>query len=188
MRRFGRFTGIAMVAVLALSLTASVAGAAPLGASGDRDGVRNFDGAGLGIGNGPAYGFVDANEDGVNDRFVDANGDGQCDNVGQALGAAYGRTANAANGGRQMGRGMQDGSGTMQRGRGPQAAGANFVDANGNGICGPDRSAVAPVPGFPEERRGKPRRSSLCYPGEDNTAPQRQTPDQTSGQVSANLP
>ena len=135
MRRFGRFTGAAMVAVMALSLTAGIAGAAPTGASGDRDGTRNFAGSGQGLGVGPAYGFVDVNGDGVNDRFVDANGDGECDNVGQSLGAAFGRNALSADGSRQMGRGLQDGSGAMQRGRGPQAAGANFVDANGNGIC-----------------------------------------------------
>jgi hypothetical protein len=54
----------------------------------DRDGVRDFAGPGQGLGNGHAYGFVDENGDGVNDRFVDADGDGVCDNVSLGYGRA----------------------------------------------------------------------------------------------------
>jgi hypothetical protein len=117
-----RFSVIGLAIVLALSLTAVLAVAAfAQGPQGDRDGVRDFAGPGQGLGNGPAYGFVDADGDGVNDRFVDADGDGVCDNVGLGYGQA----------GADAPRGQA--AGTMERGYGTQ--GANFIDENGNGIC-----------------------------------------------------
>ncbi len=119
-----RFTTISLAVVLALSLTVIIATVAlAQGPVGPRDGVRDFTGPGQGLGNGHAYGFVDEDGDGVNDRFVDANGDGECDNVG--LGLAYGRGAQG---------GMRgQGAGMGQRGYGQR--GASFVDENGNGIC-----------------------------------------------------
>jgi hypothetical protein len=119
-----RFSVIGLAVVLALSLAVVLATAAfAQGPDGTRDGVRDYDGAGLGQGNGAAYGFVDEDGDGVNDRFVDADGDGECDNVGLALG--YGQSAGAAPHGQAAGMG--------QGGYGMQ--GANFVDADGDGVC-----------------------------------------------------
>jgi hypothetical protein len=119
-----RFSVIGLAVVLALSLTVVIAGAAfAQGPDGVRDGVRDFAGPGQGLGSGHAYGFVDENGDGVNDRFVDADGDGECDNVG--LGLGYGRGAEGAPRGQ--------GAGMAQHGYGLR--GANFVDENGNGIC-----------------------------------------------------
>jgi hypothetical protein len=119
-----RFSMIGLAVVVALSLTAVIAGAAfAQGPDGARDGVRDFAGPGQGLGNGHAYGFVDENGDGVNDRYVDADGDGECDNVG--LGMAYGRGADGAPRGQ--------GAGMARHGNG--LSGANFVDENGNGVC-----------------------------------------------------
>jgi hypothetical protein len=119
-----RFSVIGLAVVLAMSLTVVIAGAAlAQGPDGTRDGVRDFAGTGQGLGNGPAYGFVDEDGDGVNDRFVDADGDGECDNVGLAMG--YGRGAEDA----------PRGQGAGMAGRGHGMRGANFVDENGNGIC-----------------------------------------------------
>ena len=85
-----RLSVIGLAVVLAMSLTVVIAGAAfAQGPDGARDGVRDFAGSGQGLGKGPAYGFVDEDGGGVNDRFVDADGDGECDNVGLAMG--YGR-------------------------------------------------------------------------------------------------
>ena len=119
-----RFSVIGLAVVLAMSLTVVIAGAAfAQGPDGTRDGVRDFAGTGQGLGNGPAYGFVDEDGDGVNDRFVDADGDCECDNVGLAIG--YSREAKDAP--REQGAGMT--------GHGHGMRGANFVDENGNGIC-----------------------------------------------------
>jgi hypothetical protein len=115
-----RFSVIGLAAVLALSLTVVIAGAAL--AQGP-DGVRDFDGSGQGLGNGPAYGFVDEDGDGVNDRFEDADGDGECDHVG--LGMGYGRGAEDAPRGKRAG----------MAGHGHGMHGANFVDEDGNGVC-----------------------------------------------------
>jgi hypothetical protein len=113
-----RFSTISLAVVLALSLTVVIATVAfAQGPDGARDGVRDF------AGNGHAYGFVDEDGDGVNDRFVDADGDGECDNVG--LGLGYGRGA--------QGGPRSQGAGMGQRGHGLR--GANFVDEDGNGIC-----------------------------------------------------
>jgi hypothetical protein len=122
MVKMKRFSVIGLAVVLALSLTVVLAVAAfAQGPQGDRDGVRDFAGPGQGLGNGHAYGFVDENGDGVNDRFVDADGDGQCDN----LGLGYGRAGSDAPRGQ--------GAGMMGRGYGMH--GANFIDENDNGIC-----------------------------------------------------
>jgi hypothetical protein len=119
-----RFSVIGLAVVLALSLTAVIAGAAlAQGPDGARDGVRDLAGPGQQLGNGHAYGFVDENGDGINDRFVDADGDGECDNAGLALG--YGRGADGA----------PRGQGAGMTGRGYGMRGANFVDKDGNGIC-----------------------------------------------------
>jgi len=119
-----RFSIFSLAMVLALSLTALIAGVAlAQGPDGDRDGVRDLDGPGQGLGRGHAYGFVDENGDGVNDHFVDADGDGQCDNAGVRLG--FGRNAQDAQRGQGAGMGRH-GSGMR---------GANFVDENGDGVC-----------------------------------------------------
>ncbi|MHB1132925.1 MAG: hypothetical protein ACYC4L_11110 [Chloroflexota bacterium] len=126
-----KFLFMGLVVALLLSLTVAVVGAAPLGEPGERDGVRNLSGQGAG----PAYGFVDENQDGVNDRFVDANADGECDQVGQAQGAGYGRSAQANGTARPAnGTGRQANAAGQQRGQGAGAM-ARFVDADGNGIC-----------------------------------------------------
>ena len=125
-----RFSVIGLAVVLALSLTVVIAGAAfAQGPDGARDGARDFGGPGQGLGKGHAYGFVDEDGDGVNDRFEDADGDGECDNVGLAL--RYGRGAEDAPRGQGRGRGMAGG----MAGRGHGMHGANFVDEDGNGIC-----------------------------------------------------
>jgi hypothetical protein len=119
-----RFSVIGLAVVLALSLTVVIAGAAfAQGPDGARDGVRDFAGPGQGLGNGPAYGFVDEDGDGVNDRFVDADGDGECDHP--MRGAGYGRGAGDA----------PRGQTARMAGRGHGMRGANFVDENGDGIC-----------------------------------------------------
>jgi hypothetical protein len=119
-----RFSVIGLAVVLALSLMVVIAGAAfAQGPDGARDGVRDLDGPGLGQGNGAAYGFVDEDGDGVNDRFVDADGDGVCDNAG--LGLGYGRAGQDAPNGGMRGMGRQ----------GQGMRGANFVDEDGNGVC-----------------------------------------------------
>ncbi len=87
------------------------------------DGVRDYSGPGLQQGNGYAWGFVDADGDGINDNFVDANNDGVCDNFVDADGDGI----NDLRGTRGMG------------GHGPRGAGAcsgdAFVDADGDGVC-----------------------------------------------------
>jgi len=119
-----RFSVIGLAVVLGLSLTVVIAGAAfAQGPDGTRDGVRDLAGPGQGLDHGHAYGFVDEDGDGVNDRFVDADGDGECDNVGLAMG--YGRGAEETP--RGQGRGMA--------GHGNGLRGANFIDENGNGVC-----------------------------------------------------
>ena len=119
--------GVAVVLALSLALVIATAAFAQR-PSGTRDGVRDFAGAGECTGNGHAYGFVDEDDDGVNDRFVDADGDGICDNEG--LGLGYGRSAEHAPRGQGYGKAS---GGETQRGHGMR--GANFVDADGNGVC-----------------------------------------------------
>ncbi len=75
--------------VAALMLLAVVAGAAlaagPHNGNRDGDGVRDLVSDGDSLGSEMAYGFVDEDNDGVNDRylseaqFVDEDGDGVCD-------------------------------------------------------------------------------------------------------------
>jgi len=67
-----------IVLLLAVALLIGVFAAAALAASGD--GTRDFVGAGAQVGNGHAWGFVDAGADGINDNFIDVDGDGVCDN------------------------------------------------------------------------------------------------------------
>ena len=134
--------GIAVVLALTLALVVATAAFAQ-GPAGSRDGVRDLANSGAGFvdadGDGVcdnagqakqhAWGFVDEDGDGVNDRFVDADGDGVCDNVGQSMG--YGRAAKGDSAG--QGTGMMRRGGAGQSGKGMR--GANFVDADGNGIC-----------------------------------------------------
>ncbi len=125
---------IGLAVVLALSLTVVIAGAAlAQGPDGARAGVRDFAGAGQGLGTGHACGFVDEDGDGVSDRFVDADGGGECDQPMQ--GSGYGCGAQDAPRGQAAG----------MAGRGYRMRGANFVDENGDGksICG-----LADVPGY----------------------------------------
>lgn len=99
-------------------LVAAMATAALAAAPGD--GVRDFVDTELQMGNAHAWGFVDADGDGVNDNFVDANGDGVCDNFVDSDGD-----------------GINDMRGT--RGMGGHGEGAcsgdDFVDADGDGVC-----------------------------------------------------
>ena len=114
-------SALAVVLVLgALTLTAFAAGPGT--------GIRQP----VGEGNGPAYGFVDEDGDGVNDRpakgasFVDENGDGVCDAMVDEDGD--GVCDNAGQYGNQ-GEGRQ---GQGQRGEGTCD---EMVDENGDGVC-----------------------------------------------------
>jgi hypothetical protein len=119
-----RFSVIGLAVVLALSLTIVIAGVAlAQGPDGARDGVRDFDGPGQGLDTGHAYGFVDEDGDGVNDRFADADGECECEHAGLALG--YGRAT----------QGTPRGQGRDMAGQGQGMRGANFINENGNGGC-----------------------------------------------------
>jgi hypothetical protein len=132
--------GVLVVLALTVALAAGTAVLAKGPSSGDNDGVRNYDGTGINVGSGPAYGFVDENGDGVNDRFVDADGDGicdqfvdadgdgVCDNCGQQ--ASYGPGHQAGPQGQSYGSASQ----TQTQG-GHRYQGANCVDLNGDGVC-----------------------------------------------------
>jgi hypothetical protein len=103
----------------------------------DGDGVRDLDGSGLAVGRGPAYGFIDEDGDGINDRytsdpaFVDEDGDGVCDihgvvpGTGTAMGYGYGFID-------------EDGDGINDR----YASDPAFVDEDGDGVC--DLHGVTP--------------------------------------------
>ncbi|MBC8265217.1 MAG: hypothetical protein H8E47_13970 [Anaerolineales bacterium] len=69
---------LATIVVLAIGSVAFAGVALARGPRGGEDGVRDL----IGIGGGPAYGFVDVDGDGINDRFVDVDGDGICDYCG----------------------------------------------------------------------------------------------------------
>ena len=102
--------------VAATLLVTALAGVA-LAQGPDDDGVRDL----TGTGRGPAWGFVDEDGDGINDRysegcacstFVDEDGDGVCDLCGGAFGEGYGsRGANAVGGVQNYSRWQSRGSG-----------------------------------------------------------------------------
>jgi hypothetical protein len=134
MNKWMKIGGILLVA--ALMVTALGAFALAQGPQGNGDGVR----APVGAGSGPAWGFVDEDNDGVNDRyedgqlFVDEDGDGICDVCGSAepLGPGY----SAA-----------DGTGTVG-GYGLNQANSAFIDEDGDGICDVCGSAEPLGPGY----------------------------------------
>jgi hypothetical protein len=116
--------------LVAAALVVAVAGVAlAQGPSGDRNGIRDLDG----VGRGPAWGFVDEDGDGVNDRwqdgeaFADEDGDGVCDLCGGEAGSGYAGRA-TGRGGR---RADEDGGSY-----GPRFGdGDRFVDKDGDGVC-----------------------------------------------------
>jgi hypothetical protein len=94
--------GSTVAATLLMTALAGVALAQ--GPDGDGDGVRDL----LGTGSGPAWGFVDEDGDGINDRynqncdpstFVDEDGDGVCDLRHGTFGQGYGGRGTNATGG-----------------------------------------------------------------------------------------
>lgn len=87
------------------------------------DGVRDLANSGAQVGNGHAWGFVDANADGINDNFTDADGNGICDNFIDADGDGM----NDLRGTRGMGGHGPNGTGDCD--------GDNFVDVDGDGVC-----------------------------------------------------
>lgn len=122
--------GLALVAILAISVSLAAAqgaddGAVPPGGYGpnyvDADGDGVCDNCGSGY-----YGRMNGNG-GAN--FVDADGDGVCDNCGSGY---YGRM----NGNRGANFVDADGDGVCDNcGTGSYGGGANFVDEDGDGIC-----------------------------------------------------
>lgn len=111
--------------IVATALVTILAGVAlAQGPDGGRDGVPVRYGAPLGQGRGYAWGFVDEDGDGINDRylscpqFVDEDGDGVCDLCGSAAhgfgqgfmyGDGDGTCDNYPNGTQTMGRGSRYG-------------------------------------------------------------------------------
>ncbi|MFZ5916711.1 MAG: hypothetical protein ACOYZ7_07255 [Chloroflexota bacterium] len=94
MNKWMKIVGSVVTAALIVTVFAGIALAQ--GPGDDSDGVR--DRVGLSLGH--AWGFVDEDGDGINDRytedcdgseFVDEDGDGVCDLHGEALGEGYGR-------------------------------------------------------------------------------------------------
>jgi hypothetical protein len=75
--------------------------------------------------NGFHFGFVDANNDGINDLFVDADGDGICDNAGLYAGYPF-----------LMGHGFVDADG--------DGINDNFRDANGDSVNDVDGRPFGP--------------------------------------------
>jgi hypothetical protein len=153
---------IAVGAVVGLLLVAVVAGVALAQGPDAGDGERDLVGGGLGLGRGNAYGFVDEDGDGINDRyadreFVDEDGDGVCDVCGGEPGAyagqGYGRWMNETQSGmRGAGRGYgfvdEDGDGINDRyGTNPA-----FVDEDGDGVC--DEHGVVPGQGMRDGSAG----------------------------------
>lgn len=108
--------GLLLVVGLLVAVMATAAFAAAPG-----DGIRDLVGTGSQTGNGHAWGFVDADGDGVNDGYIDADRDGVCDRFVDT-----------------DGNGINDLRGTLG-GHGPHGAGncegENFVDADGDGVC-----------------------------------------------------
>lgn len=108
--------GLFLAVALIVGVMATAAFAAAPG-----DGVRDFDNAGAQAGNGYAWGFVDEDGDGINDKMVDADEDGLCDNYVD-----------------EDGDGVNDLRGTQGfGGHGPNGtcSGEGFVDADGDGVC-----------------------------------------------------
>jgi hypothetical protein len=110
--------GLLLVVGLLVAAMATAALAAVPG-----DGVRDLVDAGSQAGNGYAWGFVDADENGINDSFVDVDGNGVCDNFADLDGD-----------------GINDFRGTLGMGsHGPNGigdcAGDNFIDIDGDGEC-----------------------------------------------------
>lgn len=120
--------GLFLVIGLLVGLLATAALAATPG-----DGIRDF----IGAGDGPGYawGYVDANGDGVNDNFVDTDGDGVCDNFVDANGD-----------------GVNDLRGRAHLGAYGPCGGDGFVDTDGDGVC--DNAGTGGG-----ERRGGPGRN-----------------------------
>jgi len=134
MKKWMKVVGGMMVAALVVTVFAGVALAQ--GPSDDSDGVRDLTGAGLGQGRGPAYGFVDEDGDGINDRylsdpdFVDEDGDGVCDIHGVVPGEGYGSEFGPGYG-RGWGFVDEDGDGINDR----YLSDPDFVDEDGDGVC-----------------------------------------------------
>ena len=90
MKKMAKIFGAMIVAVIALVVVSSVAMAAGP-RNGDGDGVRDLlNEGGTTLYGGRAYGFVDEDGDGINDRytdgsplFIDEDGDGVCDLLNQ---------------------------------------------------------------------------------------------------------
>ncbi|MGC9521196.1 MAG: hypothetical protein ACP5HG_04865 [Anaerolineae bacterium] len=91
----------------------------------DGDGIPNWDGTRMGN----AFGFVDEDGDGVNDRY--AQGDGVPDYEGNRMGYAYGFVDENGDGGNDryaQGDGVPDCDGTCT------GYGYGFVDEDGDGV------------------------------------------------------
>lgn len=133
--------GLVVAALLAAVVVGTALAQGPVE---DGDGVRDLDSDGFGRGN--AYGFVDEDGDGVNDRylsapeFVDEDGDGICDVCGGVPGEGTDQQ-NSYSHGNGYGFVDEDGDGVNDRyGSNPE-----FVDEDGDGIC--DTHGVAPGDG-----------------------------------------
>ena len=140
-----RILGVLSIIVVLATVLAGVALAQ--GPQDDADGVRDLDGTGQGLGRGFAYGFVDENGDGINDRygsdsFVDEDGDGVCDVCGGVPGEGgqmYGGNRQNGQGGGQacddcgnaQGYGPGQGRGTVLRQM--NRDGTGDCDAQGTG-------------------------------------------------------
>jgi hypothetical protein len=144
MKKWFKILGGLMVAAL---LTAVFVGAVfAQGPVEDGDGVRDLSGGESG-GRGSAYGFVDEDGDGINDRytsdpeFVDEDGDGLCDICGGVPGE--GGQQEGGYGQQEGGYGFvdEDGDGINDR----SVSNPEFVDEDGDGLC--DTHGVAPSEG-----------------------------------------
>ena len=142
MKKMTKIFGAMIVAVIALVVVSSVAMAAGP-RYGDGDGVRDLlNEGGTTLYGGRAYGFVDEDGDGINDRytdgsplFVDEDGDGVCDLLNQdgemaAYSYGYARMAENASqmGAGRGGYGLRDGSGLGQAGTQQSAFGGYAGD------------------------------------------------------------
>jgi hypothetical protein len=157
MKKWMVFLGtLAVVAVVALTLTGAVLAQGPQGSE------RH-----MGFGRGA--GFVDADGDGVCDRFVDEDGDGVCDRFvdedgdgicdlhgsGQGYGRGYGFVDEDGDGVcdrfvDEDGDGVCDLHGTGQG----YGSGRGFVDEDGDGVCDYSGTAARMGQGSRGERMG----------------------------------